>query len=186
MIRLQTPLAPEVRTRLAAGDRCLITGDILTARDAAHARLVATIDRGESLPLDLSGQLIYYVGPCRPGANQVIGSAGPTTSGRMDSFTEALLQQGLAGTIGKGRRSREVKAAMNSHQAVYFSATGGAGALLAKTIRRCELLLYPDLGPEAVYRLQVVDFPVVVAIDCHGMDLYEIGPGQWQQEQELQ
>ncbi len=186
MIRLQTPLAPEVRSRLAAGDRCLISGDILTARDAAHARLVATIDRGEQLPLDLRGQLIYYVGPCRPGAGQVIGSAGPTTSGRMDSFTEALLRQGLAGSIGKGRRNQAVRAAMTAHQAVYFAATGGAGALLAKTIKGSELLLYPDLGPEAVYRLQVIDFPVVVAIDSRGNDLYEIGPSQWQQEQELQ
>lgn len=184
MIRLETPVLQEVVQRLAVGDRCLISGQILTARDAAHARLVAALNRGEQLPFDLHGQLIYYVGPCRPLPGQVIGSAGPTTSGRMDPFIETLLQHGLAGSIGKGRRSPEAKAAMLTHGAVYLSATGGAGALLAQTVTQCDLLLYPDLGPEAIYRLQVVDFPVVVAIDGQGNDLYELGPRKWRVEQE--
>lgn len=184
VIRINTPLSLEARRKLTTGERCLITGEILTARDAAHARLVAALSRGEELPIDLEGQLIYYVGPCRPYSGQVIGSAGPTTSGRMDPFTEALLRYGMAGTIGKGRRSLAVKAAMQVHEAIYLAATGGAGALLAKTIQRCELLLYPDLGPEAIYCLQVVDFPVVVAIDSQGNDLYESGPRNWSVGQE--
>lgn len=179
MIALQTPLTAAAIAQLQAGDRCLLTGEILTARDAAHARLVTALQRGERLPFSLAGQLIYYVGPCRPNPGEVIGSAGPTTSGRMDPYTETLLQHGLAGTIGKGRRGAAVKQAMVAHRAVYFAATGGAGALLAQSVRRSELLLYPDLGPEAVYRLQVVDFPMVVAIDSRGVDLYEQGPRQW-------
>jgi fumarate hydratase subunit beta len=184
MISLQTPLLPEQIINLHVGERCLITGDILTARDAAHARLVAALARGEQLPFDLKGQLIYYVGPCRANPGEVIGSAGPTTSGRMDPFMAALLEHGLAGSIGKGRRNRQVKEAMRRHGAVYLAATGGAGALLAQTVRRSELLLYPELGPEAVYRLRVVDFPVVVAIDSSGDDLYEIGPRSFANRQE--
>lgn len=185
MIRISTPLALAARRQLNVGERCLVTGEILTARDAAHARLVAALSRGEQLPIDLEGQLIYYVGPCRPYPGQVIGSAGPTTSGRMDPFTETLLCHGMAGSIGKGRRSASVKAAMLAHEAIYLAATGGAGALLAQTIRQCELLLYPDLGPEAIYRLTVVDFPVVVAIDSQGNDLYENGPRNWEVRQEI-
>lgn len=174
--RLTTPLLPEARQQLTAGDTCLLTGEIYTARDAAHARLVAAIKKGQSLPLDLQDALIYYVGPCRPQRGKAIGAAGPTTSGRMDSFTPTLLKQGLAGTIGKGKRSADVKAAMRQFGAVYFAATGGAGALLARSIVASELLLYPDLGAEAVYRLRVQDFPLLVAIDCQGRDLYELGP----------
>lgn len=179
MIRLQTPLTLPDRQRLSVGDRCLLSGQLYTARDAAHAKLVAALHRGERLPLDLDGQLIFYVGPCQPRQGEVIGAAGPTTSGRMDKYTPTLLEYGLAGSIGKGRRSEEVKAAMAAHGAVYFAATGGAGALLAQTVKSCQLLLYPELGPEAVYRLQVVDFPVVVAIDSQGNDLYQMGPSDW-------
>lgn len=181
MRMLVTPLSRESRRQLQAGERCLVTGQILTARDAAHARLVAALQRGEQLPIDLAGQLIYYVGPCRPRQGQVIGAAGPTTSGRMDAFTAILLAHGLAGTIGKGRRDATVKQAMRDHGAIYFAATGGAGALLAQTVKSCQTILYPDLGPEAIYRLDVVDFPVVVAIDAAGNDLYESGPRQWEE-----
>jgi len=181
---ISTPLTQEVRETLSCGDRCLLTGTILTARDAAHERLVKALQAGEKLPIDLRDAIIYYVGPCRARDGQVIGAAGPTTSGRMDEFTPYLLQLGLAATIGKGRRNAEVIDAMQRHGAVYFAATGGAGALLAQRVKSMELLLYPDLGPEAVYRLQVEDFPVIVAIDSAGNDIYDSGPGKWSNEQE--
>lgn len=174
--RLTTPLLPAVRQQLVAGDTCLLSGEIYTARDAAHSRLVAAIEQGEELPFNLQDALIYYVGPCRPAQGRVVGAAGPTTSGRMDAYTPALLRQGLAGTIGKGKRSQAVKAAMLEHGAVYFAATGGAGALLARSVVASQLLLYPDLGTEAVYRLEVKDFPLLVAIDSKGNDIYELGP----------
>lgn len=177
--RLTTPLLPTIRKELTAGDTCLLSGEIYTARDAAHARLVAAIERGEELPLSLQDALVYYVGPCRPAPGRVIGAAGPTTSGRMDVYTPTLLRLGLAGTIGKGKRSPEVKAAMLAHGAVYFAATGGAGALLARSVVASELLLYPDLGTEAVYRLLVKDLPLLVAIDCQGNDIYELGPQRY-------
>lgn len=173
---LTTPLLRATREQLRVGDTCLLSGEIYTARDAAHARLVAALEQEGTLPLDLHNALIYYVGPCRPQPGAIIGAAGPTTSGRMDSFTPILLEQGLAGTIGKGKRSQTVKSAMLQQGAVYFAATGGAGALLAQSIVASELLLYPELGAEAVYRLRVKDFPLLVAIDSQGNDIYELGP----------
>lgn len=181
--RITTPLLRVTREQLRVGDTCLLNGEIYTARDAAHARLVAALKDPGLAPLDLQDALIYYVGPCRPQPGSIIGAAGPTTSGRMDTFTPMLLEQGLAGTIGKGKRSPEVKSAMLQQGAVYFAATGGAGALLAQSIVACELLLYPELGAEAVYRLQVKDFPLLVAFDCQGNDIYELGPKRFKTDQ---
>lgn len=157
---------------LRAGDRVLLSGVIYTARDAAHKRLYDLLQAGEELPVDLRGQVIYFVGPTPARPGQVIGSAGPTTSGRMDAYTPALIAYGLRGMIGKGRRSPEVLKAIQEHGAVYFGATGGAGALLAKRIVKAEVVAYPDLGPEAIHRLEVKDFPVIVVNDAHGGDLY--------------
>lgn len=174
-LRVYTPLDESVLGRLEAGLKVLITGKIYTARDAAHKRLTESIMKGEKLPFDVKGQAIYYTGPTpeKPGA--VIGSAGPTTSSRMDPYTPILLENGLKGTIGKGPRSREVIEAMVRNRAVYFAATGGVGVLLAKSIRESKVVAYPDLGPEAVRMLEVVDFPCIVAIDIYGSNLYEIG-----------
>lgn len=183
MRKIMTPLTREVRETLRCGDRCLLTGTILTARDAAHERLVRALQAGEEVPLELRDAVIYYVGPCQARDGEIIGSAGPTTSGRMDKYTPYLLQLGLAATIGKGRRNAEVIEAMRRQKAVYFAATGGAGALLAQRIKDVELLLYPDLGPEAIYRFQVENFPVVVAIDSTGTDIYEFGPNQWDKKE---
>ncbi len=157
------------------GDICLLTGVIYTMRDAAHARLIKELDEGEAPPFEISGATVYYMGPSPAGPGQVIGAAGPTTSGRMDSYTPRLIELGLCGMIGKGSRSREVVEAMKRHGAVYFGAIGGAGALLAKKIRTCEAIAYNDLGPEAVHRLEVEDFPVTVIIDSQGNDLYVEG-----------
>ncbi len=171
--RLTTPLDDAAVRRLRAGDRVLLSGRLYTARDQAHKRLVDLIRAGEPLPLDLSGQVIYYVGPspARPGLP--IGAAGPTTAGRMDPYTPALLERGVKGLIGKGRRSREVREALARHGAVYLAAVGGAGELLARRIKKCSVLLYPDLGPEAIHVLEVEDFPVIVVNDTLGNDLYE-------------
>lgn len=174
--KVNTPLSDETVENLEAGDRVLISGIIYTGRDAAHKRLAGMMERGEELPVDLKGQVIYYVGPCPAKPGQVIGSAGPTTSGRMDSFTPQLLDRGLKGMIGKGTRSKEVIDSIVKNKAVYFAAIGGAGALLAETIKEAELVAFDDLGPEAVYRLRVEDFPAIVIIDCHGNNLYETGP----------
>ncbi|MDI3340849.1 MAG: Fe-S-containing hydro-lyase [Sphaerobacter sp.] len=178
-ISITAPLDAATAARLRAGDAVLISGTLLTARDAAHQRLAAALASGEPLPVDLRDQVIYYVGPApaRPGA--VIGSAGPTTSGRMDPYTPALLAAGLRGMIGKGHRSPEVRAAIVQHGAVYFAAVGGAGALLARRITAAEVVAYPDLGPEAIYRLTVVDFPAIVVNDCHGGDLYADAPSRY-------
>jgi fumarate hydratase subunit beta len=172
---INTPLTEEVVCGLKAGDRVLLNGTIYTGRDAAHKRLFEMLGRGEELPFDLNGQVIYYVGPCPAGPGSVIGSAGPTTSGRMDPYTPALLQSGLKGMIGKGLRSQAVVDAIVKFKAVYLAAVGGAGALLAESIKEAEVLAFHDLGPEAVYRLKVKDFPVTVVIDCEGNDLYRIG-----------
>ena len=174
--KVNTPLSDETVENLEAGDRVLISGIIYTGRDAAHKRLAGMMERGEELPVDLKGQVIYYVGPCPAKPGHVIGSAGPTTSGRMDSFTPQLLDRGLKGMIGKGTRSKEVINSIVKNKAVYFAAIGGAGALLAETIKEAELVAFDDLGPEAVYRLRVEDFPAIVIIDCHGNNLYETGP----------
>jgi fumarate hydratase subunit beta len=174
--RIRAPLDQETVDTLRAGDQVLISGTLLTARDAAHQRLVAALERGEPLPIDLRGQVIYYVGPAPPRPGMVIGSAGPTTSGRMDPYTPALLAAGLRGMIGKGYRSPAVRQAIVEHGAVYFGAIGGSGALLARRITAAEVVAYEDLGPEAIYRLTVVDFPAIVINDRYGDDLYESAP----------
>ncbi|HHY39502.1 MAG TPA: Fe-S-containing hydro-lyase [Clostridia bacterium] len=175
MRRLRTPLSEEVVRELEMGEQVLLSGVIYTARDAAHKRMVEAMDKGEALPIDLEGQVIYYVGPCPPKPGQPIGSAGPTTSGRMDSYTPRVIEKGLRGMIGKGLRSPEVIEAMKKYGAVYFLAIGGAGALLAKRVKAAEVVAYPDLGPEAIYRLEVEDFPVTVGVDTRGRDIYEEG-----------
>ena len=178
---VNTPLTEETVKGLKAGDRVLLNGIIYTGRDAAHKRLMEMLERGEKLPLELEGQVIYYVGPCPAKPGRVIGSAGPTTSGRMDPYTPRLLEKGLKGMIGKGLRSKEVVEAIKKHRAVYFAAIGGAGALLAESIKGAEVLAFEDLGPEAIYRLRVENFPVTVVIDCEGNDLYKTGKEQYKQ-----
>jgi fumarate hydratase subunit beta len=173
--KITTPLTDEVVRDLRAGDEVEITGVIYQARDAAHKRIVALIDAGDPLPFDLQGVVIYYMGPSPARPGKVIGSAGPTTSGRMDAYAPTLMAHGLKGMIGKGLRTPEVKAAMREHTAVYFAATGGAGALLAQHIVGNETIAWPELGAEAVARLEVRDFPAIVVNDCHGADLYEEG-----------
>lgn len=159
-------------TQLRAGDRVLITGILYTARDAAHKRFQHAIENGEPLPFSLQNQIIYYAGPTPAKPGKPIGSCGPTTSGRMDCYTPALLSHGLKGMIGKGPRSRETVEAMIRYQAVYFASVGGAAALIAKSVKSCEVIAYPELGPEAVHRLEVEDYPCVVAVDCLGNSLY--------------
>lgn len=173
--RLQTPLSEEAVAGLRSGDRVLISGSIYTARDAAHARLVELVSAGKELPFPAQGQIIYYVGPSPAKPGHVIGSAGPTTSGRMDPYTPPLLAVGIKGVIGKGFRSAAVKEALRRYRAVYFAAIGGAAALIARRIVACRVVAYEDLGPEAVRLLTVEDFPVVVVNDIHGNDLYEEG-----------
>ena len=174
-ITITPPLSDADIEKLMAGDKVLITGVLYTARDAAHKRLIELLDKGEKLPFDIKGQLIYYVGPTPAKPGRVIGSAGPTTSGRMDVYTPRLLELGLKGTIGKGQRSQEVVEAMKKRKAVYLAAVGGAAALIAKTIKKAEIIAYEDLGPEAIRRLEVVDFPVIVVNDIYGNDLFKIG-----------
>lgn len=174
-VQINPPLNDAEARALKAGDEVLITGVIYTARDAAHRRLVSLLERGEELPLDLEGQIIYYTGPTPPPPGRATGSAGPTTSSRMDFYTPPLLECGLKAVIGKGDRSDGVIEALKRHGAVYLAAVGGAGALLAERISAAEAILYPELGPEAVYRLEAADFPAIVAIDSHGADLYRFG-----------
>ena len=174
-IRLTTPLKSEDVEKLHIGDRVLLTGVIYTARDAAHKRLVQLIEAGDPLPFELQGQVIYYVGPSPAKPGQAVGAAGPTTSYRMDAYAPLLISKGLKGMIGKGKRNQAVRDAMKDHKAAYFAAIGGAGALMAKSILTAEVIAYPELGPEAIRRLEVKDFPVTVANDCHGGDLYEEG-----------
>ena len=178
-IRLTTPLSIADVEALRAGDRVLLSGTIYTGRDAAHARLIGLLEQRAPLPFPLEGQVLYYVGPTPPRPGEPIGSAGPTTSGRMDPYTPALLAAGLRGMIGKGSRSQEVREAMVRHRAVYFAATGGAGALLAQRIVGNEVVAYPELGAEAVAKLTVADFPAIVVNDCHGADLYEEGRAKY-------
>ncbi|WP_281352572.1 Fe-S-containing hydro-lyase [Cytobacillus depressus] len=184
-LHLTCPMDENILTKLKAGDRVLISGTIYTARDAAHKRMSESLQRGEELPFDISGQTIYYVGPTPAKPGQVIGSAGPTTSGRMDKYTPSLLDRGLKGMIGKGYRSQEVIDSMVKNKAVYFSAIGGSGALIARTIQSMEVIAYEDLGPEAIYKLEVKDFPAVVIIDCNGNDWYEIGKQQFNRKANL-
>ena len=167
MIRISTPLLSESILSLKAGDEILLSGTVYTARDAAHKRLVSLIDDLSPLPVDLSGQILYYTGPAPARPRRIIGSAGPTTSSRMDRYTPSLIKStGLAGVIGKGNRSEDVVKAFRDYKCVYFAATGGAGALLSQCITRAEIVCYEDLGPEAIYKLEVKDFPLFVAIDC--------------------
>ncbi len=173
--KISTPLTEETITGLKAGDKVLLSGTIYTARDAAHERLVKLLESGEELPFDLAGAVIYYVGPAPAKPGYVIGPAGPTTSYRMDPYTPAMLEGGLKGMIGKGSRSREVRDLLQEHKAIYFGAVGGAAALISSAIKEAEVIAYEDLGTEAIRRLQVKDFPLVVVNDCKGGDLYEQG-----------
>jgi fumarate hydratase subunit beta len=172
---LTTPLTDEVVRSLHAGERVLLSGRVYTARDAAHKRMVEAIDAGQPLPFEPQGQVIYYVGPSPTKPGDVIGSAGPTTAGRVDYYTVPLLARGLKGMIGKGKRSAEVTQAMMEYRAVYLVAVGGAAALIADRIRRVELVAYEDLGTEAIRCLEVETFPLMVANDMHGADVYEQG-----------
>lgn len=174
-IKLNAPFSKEDIKDLKAGDNVLITGTIIAARDAAHKRLFETFQKGEKIPVDLLNQTIYYLGPSPAKPGEVIGAAGPTTSGRMDKYTPMMLDLGISGMIGKGYRSKDVIDAIIKHKAVYMVAIGGAGALIAKSIKKYEVLAYPELGPEAIARLEVVDFPAIVAIDSKGTNFYEIG-----------
>jgi fumarate hydratase subunit beta len=181
VFHLTTPLSEQDVAQLRAGDRVFLSGAIYTARDTAHKRLIEAMLSGEDLPFNPLGQAIYYAGPspARPGA--VIGACGPTTSGRMDAYTPALLKAGIRATIGKGKRSKEVVEAMKAHKAVYLGVVGGVAAVLAKCIKQADVVAYPDLGPEAVRHLVVEDFPTFVVNDVAGRDLYEEGAAQYAQ-----
>jgi len=170
--KIMLPLTRQSAAKLRAGELVLITGRLLTARDAAHRRLAEAIAGGQSLPVELGGGTVYYTGPCPPRPGQAAGSCGPTTSGRMDAYTLPLLEQGLLGMIGKGARSKEVESAMAKFGAVYFAAVGGAGALYADCVKRCEVAAYPELLSEAIYIMDVEDFPAVVATDSTGASIY--------------
>ena len=174
MKKLTTPLDEKTVRELKAGDQILLSGVIWTGRDQAHKRLVALLDEGKELPVDLQDQAIYFVGPCPARPGEPIGSAGPTTSGRMDAYSPRLIKDcKLRGMIGKGGRADAVVDAMKEYGAVYFAAAGGAGALIAQSIKKAEVIAFPDLGPEAIHRLEVEDLPLVVAIDSDGNDLYK-------------
>ncbi|HHY75850.1 MAG TPA: TRZ/ATZ family protein [Firmicutes bacterium] len=159
--------------RLKAGTKVLLSGTVYTARDAAHKRMVEALEKGEELPFPLDGQVIYYAGPCPAPPGRVIGSLGPTTSGRIDVYAPRLCAAGLKGMIGKGKRSKAVLRAIAKYGAVYFATIGGAGALLSEAVKEAELVAYPDLGPEAIYRLEIVDFPALIAVDPMGRDMYD-------------
>jgi fumarate hydratase subunit beta len=181
-IRLTPPLNDEDVEKLKIGDRILISGIIYTGRDAAHKRLFDLLKVGKNMPFDIKGQIIYYVGPTPAKPGQALGSAGPTTSYRMDAYSPSLIERGLKGMIGKGMRSDAVKGAMKKYKAVYFAATGGAGALLAKRVKKAEIVAYEDLGPEAIRRLVVEDLPVIVVNDVRGNDLYIEGERKYKRE----
>ena len=173
-IHITTPLTDEIISNLKSGDEVLISGTIYTARDAAHKKLIDSINSGESLPFDIKNAIIYYVGPSPKKPGDVIGSAGPTTSYRMDAYTPTLLDLGLKGMIGKGSRNKNVVESIKKNHAVYFAAIGGAGALISSTIKSSEVKAYEELGPEAVHKLTVEDFPAIVVLDSSGNDLYII------------
>lgn len=170
---ITTPITKEVTKTLKSGDYVYISGVIYTARDAAHKKMSETLAEGKELPLDIKNQMIYYMGPSPAREGRPIGSAGPTTASRMDKYAPALLDLGLGAMIGKGKRTKAVKDAIVRNDAVYFAAVGGAGALLSKCIKKAEVIAYDDLGTEAIRRLEVEDFPVIVVIDCEGNNLYE-------------
>ena len=178
-LNITLPLTDDTVEKLHAGDDVHITGVIYTARDAAHRRMIEALEKGQPLPFDVRGQVIYYVGPTPPKPGQVIGSAGPTTAMRLDRYTPALLAAGLKGIIGKGGRGPAVREALQEHKAVYFIAVGGAGALLSRHIKKADVVAYEDLGTEAIRRLEVEDFPVSVCNDVYGADLLEQGKAQW-------
>ncbi|MDO4788922.1 MAG: Fe-S-containing hydro-lyase [Johnsonella sp.] len=173
--RVSLPLDEESVQRLSAGDAVLLSGCLYTARDAAHKRLYECIQRGEELPIRLENETIYYVGPAPAKEGYAVGPAGPTSSYRMDKYTPALLERGLRAMLGKGVRSPEVKESMKKNKAVYFACIGGAAVLISKSIKKSELVCYEDLGPEAIYRFWIEDFPAIVAVDSRGRDQYEIG-----------
>lgn len=179
---INVPIDAEEISRLNAGDYVYLTGTIYTARDAAHKRMYEALQRGEALPLEMKGNVIYYLGPSPAREGKVIGSAGPTTSSRMDKYTPALLELGLKCMIGKGKRSKEVKDAIVQNGAVYFAAVGGAGALLSRSIISSEVIAYEDLGTEAIRKLTVKDLPVIVVVDRQGNDLYETAIKQYRRE----
>jgi fumarate hydratase subunit beta len=173
--KIALPLNDDTLKDIKAGDNLLLTGVIYAARDAAHKRMVEALDQGKALPFDIKGATVYYMGPSPTRPGRVIGSAGPTTSGRMDAYAPRLIAEGLKGMIGKGQRSKAVKDAMVKHKAVYLGAIGGAGAIISKSIKKSEVVAYEELGAEAVRRLEVEDFPVTVVNDIYGGDLYEEG-----------
>lgn len=175
-IKITTPLTESVINSLKIGDLVEITGVIYSARDAAHKRLAEALKAGRELPVEIKGQIIYYVGPCPPKPGQALGSAGPTTSYRMDAYTPALLDCGLKGMIGKGQRSKSVIDSMKKNNAVYFAAIGGAAAIISRCIKKAEIAAYEELGTEAIRRLEIVDFPCIVAADSKGNDIYATGP----------
>ena len=179
MIKINSPLTNDVVKKLKIGDEVLLSGTVYTARDQAHKRLTVLLSNKNKLPFDLKGTVIYYTGPTPTKPGQVIGSCGPTSSYRMDKYTPELLKLGLKATIGKGRRAKEVVAAMKKYKAVYFAATGGAGALISKCVKSSKVVAFPELGCEAIYKLEVKDFPLIVINDIHGNDLYKkIGGGK--------
>ena len=177
--RIEAPVTKDVIRELKAGDSVLIDGIIYTARDAAHERMVLDFQADGAFPISLEGQIIYYAGPCPAKPGEVIGSCGPTTSGRMDAYTPLLLDNGLSVMIGKGARDKTVIDAMKKNCCVYLGATGGAGALIAECIKESEVVAYDDLGTEAIRKLRVENFPAVVLIDCEGNDIYEIGQKEY-------
>ena len=177
--KVTLPLTDETLQDLKAGDNVLLTGVMYVARDAAHKRMVEALNEGTPLPFDVGGQTIYFMGPSPAKPGQPIGSAGPTTSGRMDSYSPRLIAEGLKGMIGKGMRSPAVKDAMKKYKAVYFAAIGGAGALISKSIKKSEVIAYEELGAEAIRRLEVEDFPATVVNDIYGGDLYEEGKARY-------
>ncbi len=181
IIKIRTPLTDEVVSKLKSGDSVLITGVMYTGRDAAHKRMIDALNKGEKLPFDIQGQIIYYVGPSPAKPGKPIGSAGPTTSYRMDAYAPTLIKLGLKGMIGKGWRAKDVIDACIKYKAIYFGATGGAGALIARAIKKADVIAYDDLGPEAVRRIEVVDFPAIVINDAFGNDLYVKGVEQYKQ-----
>ena len=179
--KIETPLTKEKVQNLKAGDYIYITGTIYTARDAAHKRMMEELSEGKELPFDMRNQIIYYLGPTPNREGQVIGSAGPTTSSRMDKYSPTLLDLGLTGMIGKGKRSKEVIESMKKNTAVYFAAVGGAGALFSQCIKKSEVIAYDDLGTEAIRKLYVENLPVITVIDCEGNNLYETAPEKYKQ-----